>query len=673
VIKKFITVCLLLNSIFAVKQPIFGASLAPIAEIPPKTLDLVVLFDNPILSAELYGTWRGLEEPFTMVFAACIRQRIPVLASSHLFYCLKLKATKELKDKALISSYGLATDPKCFLIFISKTNDFVLILPKEYLKFRYGKEFADKTFNDFVLEKDEKLYLKVLGFNRFFLEKARYVGTGVFSGVRNIEPKEAETPNLFRSVFKNLKLSLNNFSQMFVHGKNTLKKRILLEGHGLANHPLVGDAIAGMTLKNFFNFMNILKDINVDFIAIESCFIGKNLLAIHNYLVQQKKQNRNHAFAIVVNGATDTSTFGGTPIRYKDEQTFSSFFEQLRNVLATSNWIDNFKLDKNEMYAALYNLIGSFEEDKASSFSSICLPNDAFFSVICPPGSVVITSKQITSYPVLKWLGQQARYTKPNITSSDISSVHSLNINQPTLGEFDCFWYLLIYPSTIEMPMHLQNTTKICIWISMIPGNAMHVINSVQLNNRSFTDFVRGLCRSIVLRPLNRPLLGVSNKAWFIKNLTNVNMKGLSIESPTIERLVVGKIQTILGERIIILFRKQQEGSGYDYFYAQASASEVDNSLYKFDFSKISESAYSILSDYVKNVSFPSKMALYESTGNEGDDAQKLNEDLNDTYNNFKAGITHSISDYVRYFPKFTWERVRYELKKIKNKIKSAH
>ena len=187
----------------------------------------------------------------------------------------------------------------------------------------------------------------------------------------------------------------------------------------------------------------------------------------------------------------------------------------------------------------------------------------------------------------------------------------------------------------------------------MIPGNAFHVIDSVDASQIMFDDFMRTSLFYPLTREISSRFSSLHNKAWFIKNLKCLNYQTSGLPDAdgvlNIDGMVVSKVAKLgeipvfdvlfkLNNEYYRLFVKHMPRRGG--FFAYCDDSEFLDPLLDYRYStvvewkKITNNDYFDAVESIKNNAFPRADALRDASGGNEDV-----ETLNSAYKDFISSL----------------------------------
>lgn len=620
IVNCFIVVCLLVSiKVYAAAEQITNVQ----AEA---ALGLAILFhdtefaaESPITEEQLAR--KGIEGAMTGDIINFVTQSIPLIASSSLLYNLNVLASQGICS-AIYVLQEIKND-KEWIFVVNKTNDFVVLLPYKYIR-----EIFPSTQG-----KSPQEILEFLGFN---VNNCSDVGQ--FEGPGDCLLRDASHEDFGDEIFNNNSIIFEHFKQLFGADKGNLPKRIMLSGHGLG-----GSRVALLTMEQFYEFLDFLNDINADFIYISTCFAGgENLLSIHNYLTketerllkqarQEGKNSMGVRYAIVL-GATADYPVRSSNLYVRENSLYKKFFKVLRKFMKNPLWYakQTFGTAKGEVttiHDVLRPLYKATATGGPTGYLSICYPKSHFFRVV---GEInALHRSQIVTWSVL---------ARAMLANKLLKGAKTPLVGMATDQYCD---YMLFYPS-YTMGVHLSFPGQFPTLISMIPGQALHIFDSVSAVNKGFDEVVRGgFCAPLDFgwkKVYGSFFGGLYNKAWFVKGLLCRNYKDSPFQSDCRLLLIRGlvffkSIGTDKKTKFEILFKYKS-----NFYLAEANLDNMFIGFTEFNddfkFKPINEQVYYTRVNEIKDACFPSDTALYESSGgNENRDT------LDEAYNGFLSEV----------------------------------
>ena len=420
-------------------------------QLDNKHLDLVVIFDNglipnqletlkflektpdlfPLVSAALPFEFRllfmGMIGAMTRSVLACIEQEIPVIVSPPLFVII----LEHLRDNPL----NFKMPAEAFEKYIKIKPRFVSAI--DNLK-KNWKSYISKD-HDFIVLMPQSLIrnnsLSLLGFDENNLD--------------NLWDIDILKLPLYKDI------SIDSFKKLFLLDAK-IRKRIILQGHGtsqIAGNP--ESAIAELSIKKYNLFLEAINQY-CDFLYVISCYAGgMNMIEAQKeqYLINKKIFERFQInYPIVLGSALDApSTL--------DTLDYKAFFNKLDAYLANPT-MEKLKETLKEAYKTMNKLL---------SIPLIRFPgsNSLFRAVELDKKIALLTVAALKAYE-LKFKMKGASIEPYQLEGQKVT---------------------LLYPSLINIPLAL-NIDKLAETriLSMIPGTAIHMIDSLEMPNSAFTD-----------------------------------------------------------------------------------------------------------------------------------------------------------------------------------------
>jgi hypothetical protein len=253
-------------------------------------------------------------------------------------------------------------------------------------------------------------------------------------------------------------ISIDNFKMLF-NQSSPIRKRIMAIGHGssgLFKDPLM----LGIPREQYVELLKFLNP-STDFLYVFSCYSGGiNSVQFH----EQMKKANTEAFSLVsikfpiVLSALYEAITDVSRRRSPDYRAFFSHLDEYLRTLSTKSLKDAL----NAIYAAI---------GIDSGIPLIRFPgaNDFFRAVDIDNTVKLLTMVSMRAHMLS---------VQDKKVAAKISPIEILNNEK-----------LLVYPALVMVPLHIIGVSyKI---ISMIPGNASHVLDQVVCDNQ-FDDFLKG-------------------------------------------------------------------------------------------------------------------------------------------------------------------------------------
>lgn len=405
----------------------FLCNLTSYAENYP--LDLVIILDNGNEFKDQMRGGFGLTMPFDLQNA--IDSNVPFLTNSTVLLNLKNAGIFDSTFKKLITGD--------WVLYKNKTEEYLIGLPKNYwpLDAKDSNNLFNIGLNEDVLQQINPSFLvdtlnqKEQKFNEQLQKDPQVI----------FEPFELEH-------LKKILINPDARKRMFITGHGFFAG-ILLEEKLKEQAAQVKAIIAGMPVAAFQNFLEFLNTMGTDFLYVSSCYGGG-----YNLVQGYQKQNDEMAikplklgYFVVVGALTDESTRGGT-LKFKE------FFHAINNLFSPKTTL------KNPFEEILKPVSSRFIQN----LPSIRYPGSLnYFKVIdVDKKTEIITYALVTAKSIEK---------KPIIIKNKEA--------------------ILLYPIEVAVPLKITEMIKeplkiggvvIPALVSMIPGNAFHVLQEMAIN-----------------------------------------------------------------------------------------------------------------------------------------------------------------------------------------------
>ena len=416
---------------------------------PQEGLDLVVVLSTGC--EEVLKVDHVKHEPCcNELFAACKDDQIVLVSPSILYGLLRRK-----RDGQDIISECLDRITRHYAAYLNRDDDFVLLIPTSNLK-----------------------SLKDLGFAEAQLS--------------HIEPDALM--QFSESRWASHLIEIDHFKKMFRQeesGYEPPAKRIYLISHGIDALDEIKDfkwsmpLIAGLTVWQFVNFLQMLNAINTKFLHIASCYAaGSNFFNVVRILSGAVEDERcigaqiSIQFPIMIQGTTDSpvSAIIG------DGQGCKNFFSVIRQ------WLENNKDG---------DLLSELLSKTMYSLKNVTLaPN----------------------YPVLKMSESVP------ITSLPVAGVAVVNQDGTVISVGQELHFLFFYPAVMhKTTLAFESLDAAPHCISKVCGRACHFLGTVQVPQIDENNLI-SLLEACFLKEVIRNYegacgYGVSDKAWFIDSV----------------------------------------------------------------------------------------------------------------------------------------------------------
>lgn len=258
-------------------------------------------------------------------------------------------------------------------------------------------------------------------------------------------------------------IAIDNFKSLF-NSTIALKLRILNMGHGAS--VVVGypeSLIAQMNQKEYIKFLNFLNTFSTEFLYIVSCYAGgSNALLMHQDAVEENKKIfsiTNVKYPIALSGILDS------PVVIKDAFDTQQFFKNLENYLVKPS-VPLLKQTLQEIYKKM----GSYSDLPVIRFPG----SENFFKITNLDDVKVLTSSLIKAH--------ELSFKQKN------KKVLPLEFGNPKA--------LLLYSANIPIPLQINASTNEMRIVSLIPGNAYHMIQELITPNLDFDDALKMFTQS---------------------------------------------------------------------------------------------------------------------------------------------------------------------------------
>jgi ankyrin repeat protein len=519
---------------------------------------------------------------------------------------------KFFKNKRFFGSISRPPFKKsCYLTLTINDHNNAII--KNFISSLFGRSIA--VVSSYILKEGlctfapHTLHLFASGDWTLFLNKSRTLGVVVpyriikdglynnygFKGLKRIK-QENVVEELFNLTISSKITSdtlIDDFRRIIDTTNENHPTCFILDGHGFTNY-----CIADITLTSFGKFLRVLKDIEAEFLLINTCFAGgKNLLFIQkniNELVKQQsltEKNRGNKFLnnlYIVITCTNEATSNGFP-------NLHILFNQLTPFFKNREFIKQ-KYDKQpqatpeqEFDATFTDIIkSSVLTGNASSIASARMPGEhSFFRALNLGGMKIITYEELQS---LK-----------NLRSNLLEITIEPNVK-----------YVQIYPCDAADFTFVVEGQEMPAFISKIPGRGSHFLGKIiyTSSEQDIEQAIRNCIKKGFLQLIEENAKINANTCWFINELI----------------LKIGQRTIILNKLIIFAgpdtYKWIYKLDGHIYHYhAEHLASQNTNKPFitHEKFVEIDESTFRWkMRDYADN-SFASDEALIEATGGNED------------------------------------------------------
>jgi len=269
--------------------------------------------------------------------------------------------------------------------------------------------------------------------------------------------------NIFEKPIENITSTIDNFIGLF-ETESPCEKEMALVGHGTTGY------IGGMKEKDYSRLLSVLDEpgMKCTYVDITSCHAGGETLLSHYVSTTKAGEKIKPSFHILVRAITSLPTTGKDHIK-----TIFSNFGAFRNE----------NLDTVET-------MGLYQQKPFMDEQNYPLVRFPTKGATTPYGYRPIPMKQSTLTTLT--------YTKMRA----LELVGEKNITFDTL-------FVGLYPMVINSPIKIKKVSPILV--SLIPGNAHHYLNDLELINCKLTDLID--ITSTFFKDIS------SNKAFFIRKL----------------------------------------------------------------------------------------------------------------------------------------------------------
>ena len=358
-----------------------------------------------------------------------ISQNIMAVSSAKLLNQILNEKTPEAHDVQ-----ARLADESRWSRFINTQQDFVVLIPNQYVKTAYE-----------------------LGFNTDSLKQVEYQALHSY-----LKQEKAQAD-----------ISVDNFVHLFnpnlpIHQKHP--KRIWLIGHGKekdgpktafdllfsANEALM----CGLRLNDMAQILAFFNRINTEFLYVASCHsFGDNLIRLRNKELlcdDAVEWPLNQArYPITFQASSDSSTMIQEGTHY-----FKEFFAVLNEFLVNRR---RFKLQCHPTILLKQALSELFKtRPLAVNIPSVCMPGGRFRSINCP--HVYCIDQGMLAH-------------------------HRTRIDQPIVIPQDT-QFLTISPCDLSNSTIQLSGPMVPYFISKIPGNSQHIIGTIQVPDISIENFI---------------------------------------------------------------------------------------------------------------------------------------------------------------------------------------
>ncbi len=383
-----------------------------------QTLDLAIFLDN---GSDVRDTIkRGRTGATSYELEQAIQQDIPFIATTNLIPLIKRYSKLYAKSTIPIFDYLLSNN---WIVFQSEgPGTYVIGLPKSQWQ------------NIDISSADN---LKYLGFND---EKVKILNNQDIKTIANMSKEDQE---------KNFPLDKAQIEELeSLFAKNPyVKKNIYMTGHGNEG------SVAGLELDIYRKFLEFLNSQNVNILYIASCYAGGvNLLHAYQKKILDYTTPLNLNYFLFIGSLTDAETLSN-PIDFK------IFFDEIHTFFSSQG-------------PAIKKPLESIGRSRWGK-ELVNIPSVRF------PGSVnYFKALEVDDkIEIITYAKARAAELEESIAKQRGLKATKDAINIPSNKEI-----ILMYPPVIKAPINLQEDFERLKIISMMPGNAIHYIDTLNTN-----------------------------------------------------------------------------------------------------------------------------------------------------------------------------------------------
>ncbi|OQA36326.1 MAG: hypothetical protein BWY54_00137 [Candidatus Dependentiae bacterium ADurb.Bin331] len=543
--KRTVQIIILLFGCIINSQHAYSAETNKEEEAQP--LDLIIILDDGEELTMFKETKKTAAARQTL--SGAIRDEIPFLVSNTVLAALS-------QEYAYLFKY--LQNSKQWKLYVDKTHEFTIGLPVHYLT--WEKIITHNEIQQIGLNKSLLFHLQSEKINDFYFQ--------IFQNAPSIKQVNLTTiKHLFAHKIGDTWESINNSS----------RKRLILFGHGLYEKKNFPGFIASLTIADYRDFLQFLNVINVDLLYVVSCYSGgNNLLKTYQLNDELISKPISLNYFLIIGAVTDNSAAA-----VSTQIDFIEFFQMVDNFFAPkkSSNVKFGDVAKLLWGKIIHNIPSVRFPGSINYFKAIEI--DKYLEVITYAKSTALTIPPRLLLPIpiknaYHRILDAFRKNEQPITE-DIESVEKYLIEETKTGKIKPptpiethAKTIVIYPMQLKTPLIINfppkkftaqklaelELGKYPAFISMIPGTAAHLINSVttqgSLDLRYFIYMFFTLESAFA-------------KLFLIEHLLSKNYPGSGIEAPE---------HAIINLTNVAIFKNKKQNSGTVFV-------QFDNKQYK--------------------------------------------------------------------------------------------
>lgn len=417
--------------------------------------------------------------------------------------------------------------------------------------------------------------------------------------------------------------TMENLYQIF-DTTGDVKKRVLLEGHGQYSNADEGGHIVGLNVDKYQNFLGFLNSIHTEYVSVISCYSGGRNTMKH-LAKDSEGATQQLNFPLVLHASSDmpaellfrnTRTFfhGVNELLNKEEPMTQKSITQLLQkqegelkemvkecqafmyrlsdkipkdeTVLPKVFLNQLKKEDPEFYSLVEyykhfvpRLKSQLEGDKPINRKSItaCLDDQVF-------KLRALNNSALVQFPHSPELPSHFYSVNPYGDSREITYVdlekHLLKKESYTVQETDLLQlHPAVLPLTLSIHKNSQNKKEkgillerndVAALMSMIPGNAHHLISKIEVKGMNLEEFLKPTLKMFQQTSFGSGLME-SHKAFFINQMT--------LDGQTLDHVVVDLsleerqilyVKNDSGHPVYVLKEISEEGIGKEKILSEA-------------------------------------------------------------------------------------------------------